>query len=92
MTKQTPNRVWKLLGVSGLYFREVVGWGLMLLGLQVFRICLKYLNFAAVIEGFVAATIGIVIFRSGLQLVKVSVAARVVRSESSATHLPGKAV
>lgn len=79
MTDKSPHRIWRLLRLSGLFARELVGWGFMLLGLNVFRISFQYLNYSAVIEGFIAAMIGFVLFRCGLQLVKVSVAARAFR-------------
>ena len=62
--------------MSGLFVREIIGWALMLLGLSVFRVSLQYLGAGLVIEGMIAAIIGIMPFRGGLQLVKVAVAAR----------------
>lgn len=81
MAETIRNRFWRVLRFSGLFARELVGWALILLGLNVFRISFQYLNYSAVIEGGIAAMIGFVLFRSGLQLVKVSVAARAFRAD-----------
>ena len=75
----TTKNVWKAARFAGLILREIVGWGLVLLGLNVFRYCFRYLDQALVVEGFVASIIGVMLFRGGLQLVKVAVAARALR-------------
>ena len=80
----TKKSFWRKLRFSGLVVREVIGWLLMLLGLYVFYICQLLLMRRAVVEGFAIAIIGIVIFRSGLQLVKVAVAARAFRADRRA--------
>ena len=72
---------WRVTRLTGLVVREVIGWVLLVSGLNVFRICFQYLNHALVIEGFIAAIIGVMLFRGGLQLVKVAVAARALRNE-----------
>ena len=69
-----PN--WQAPITLGLVAREVVGWLLCLLGLNVFRISFGYLEERQVVEAFVASLIGLFIFRGGMQLVKVAVAAR----------------
>lgn len=79
MTNKSSHRFWRILRLSGLFARELVGWALMLLGLNIFRISFQYLNYSAVIEGMIATAIGFILFRSGLQLVKVAVAARAFR-------------
>ena len=79
MTDKSTNQIWRLLRFSGLFARELVGWALMLAGLKVFWISVQYLNYSQIIEGFIIFMIGYVLFRSGLQLVKVSVAARAFR-------------
>jgi hypothetical protein len=71
--------IWKVWRVAGLFIRELVGWAFVLISLNIFRICFLYLNRAFVIEGAVAAIVGVMLFRGGLQLVKVAVAARAVR-------------
>ena len=69
---------------SGLVVREVVGWALLLYGLSMFRHSLRFLEQARVVEGFVSAIVGVMLFRGALQLIKVAVAARAFRNEPSA--------
>lgn len=64
----------------GILFREVVGWALVLGGLYVFATCFGFLSEGLVVEGMVTVTMGVVLFRGGLQLVKVAVAARALRN------------
>ena len=79
---KSPKLFRKFLQVFGLYIREIIGWALMGWGLYIFRneCLMRYLRLGLVIEGLITAIIGYVIFRGGLQLVKVSVAARSVRA------------
>jgi hypothetical protein len=60
-----------------IWLREVLGWILLGLGLAVFALC--YLAFIAnkrVIEAAPVAFIGFVVFRGGLHLLKVALAAK----------------
>lgn len=84
MENTTKKRVWRTARVSGLVVREIIGWILMLLGLEVFRNSMIYLSGSLVVEGFVITIMGVVIFRGGLQLVKVAVAARAFRADRAA--------
>lgn len=61
------------------WIREFFGWILILLGLFVFYLCLAVLLTPApqIIQSGPIALIGIIIFRGGIHLLKVSVAARV---------------
>ena len=77
------KKFWHTVRFTGIVLREVIGWILVLAGLNIFRICFDYLNQALVVEGFVVAVMGVVLFRGGLQLVKVAVAARALRFDSS---------
>lgn len=90
---QARKRFWRATRLTGLVLRELVGWGLLAAGLYVFRISFGYLDEALVVEGFVSAIIGVMLFRGGLQLVKVAVAARAIRHEPArfAEELPGSA-
>ena len=90
MSTRVRNWIWKTLRLSGLFVREIIGWVLMVLGLNVFRITFQYLNYAAVIEGFIAAMIGFFLFRGGLQLVKVAVAARALRADPRFRYARGR--
>jgi len=68
------------------WFRELAGWLLVLLGLYVFLICLNVLinrvntrgeHAPLLLESGPLTLIGIIIFRGGIHLLKVAVAARV---------------
>lgn len=83
---ETTKRFWRATRWSGLLLRELVGWGLLLVGLNTLRTSLQYLERAEVVEGFVSAAIGVMLFRGGLQLIKVAVAARAFRTNA----LPGQ--
>jgi hypothetical protein len=76
-----------------IWFREIAGWGLVLLGLIVFSQCFLFLNRTGVVRdangaerveyrpGYLEAgswsIVGIFLFRGGIHLLKVAVAARV---------------
>ncbi len=61
------------------WLRELAGWVLVLLGLYVFFICLVLLvnEPPRIIQTGPLTLIGIIIFRGGIHLLKVAVAARV---------------
>jgi hypothetical protein len=61
------------------WLREVAGWALVLLGLYVFYLCYLFLRDARLIETGSLVVIGIFVFRGGIQLLKVAVAARICR-------------
>ncbi len=59
--------------------REAAGWALVLLGLYVFYLCYLFLRDARLIETGSLVVIGVIVFRGGIQLLKVAVAARICR-------------
>jgi hypothetical protein len=62
------------------WVREIAGWLLVLLGLFVFYVCFAVLVLTEgpwLFEAIFLTVIGVVIFRSGIHLLKVAVAARV---------------
>jgi hypothetical protein len=59
------------------WIREIMGWVLVGLGLFVFYLCVVLLFNHAVIEVGPLFIIGIVVFRGGIHLLKVAVAARI---------------
>jgi hypothetical protein len=61
------------------WMREVAGWLLVLLGLFVFYICFAVLltDRPWLLEAIFLTVIGVVVYRSGIHLLKVAVAARV---------------
>jgi len=70
--------------MTGLVVYEIIGWLLVCLGLYVFRLSIvAYFNRALTIEGIVTVIMGVVLFRGGLQLVKVSVAARALGAKKT---------
>ena len=63
------------------WWREVAGWGLLLIGLLMFGACYLILlpnpGYPRIIEAGPLALIGIIVFRGGIHLLKVAVAARI---------------
>jgi hypothetical protein len=61
------------------WFRELAGWLLVAMGLYVFVVCLALLLHPqpGICEASGLSVIGIVVFRGGIHLLKVAVAARV---------------
>jgi hypothetical protein len=57
--------------------REFVGWLLLVAGLGVFLQVLIFLNRSRPVEAGVATVVGVFVFRGGIHLLKVAVAARV---------------
>lgn len=58
------------------WVREIVGWCLMLLGLLFFAWTVVFVNSRQVVEAAILASIGAIVFRSGIHLMKVAVAAQ----------------
>ena len=59
------------------YIREVIGWALMVLGLWLFYQSYVFLMNKMIIQSGPTVLMGIVVFRGGIHLLKVAVAARV---------------
>lgn len=59
----------------GYWIREVVGWLLIALGLWIFWLSIQLLRDGLILRGPPIALIGFVIFRGGVHLLKVAVAA-----------------
>lgn len=59
------------------WVREIVGWVLVALGLVMFFFAFGFLDAGLILEGGPLTLIGIIIFRGGIHLLKVAVAARV---------------
>jgi hypothetical protein len=61
------------------WFRELAGWGLVLLGLYILFISISIMlpPSSAIFEGPPIGILGAVVFRGGIHLLKVAVAARV---------------
>lgn len=61
----------------GYWIREAAGWLLIVLGLLMFGTVYEYCNSRAIFEAGILAVVGIFIFRGGIHLLKVAVAARI---------------
>jgi hypothetical protein len=59
------------------WVRELAGWILIGLGLFVFYLCFVFLMSNHIIEAGPLTLIGIIVFRGGIHLLKVAVAARI---------------
>ncbi|MFO0930048.1 MAG: hypothetical protein U0736_23995 [Gemmataceae bacterium] len=59
------------------YVREVAGWLLLLLGLLLFAYVYDFCERRAIFEAGILAVVGIFVFRGGIHLLKVAVAARI---------------
>jgi hypothetical protein len=85
------------------WIREVVGWLLIVLGLLVFFTCYRILTEGhSILEGSALALVGIIVFRGGIHLLKIAVAARICletqarleesRSVAPSGRMPGRGV
>jgi hypothetical protein len=72
------------------WWREVGGWVLIVLGLVVFYLCIRFLlgETHAILEAPTLAFIGFILFRGGIHLLKVAMAARIC---AQAPEQPGAA-
>ena len=78
------------------WMREILGWLLIVLGLLVFYLCLVSLfvprpgnpGIPGILEAPILSVIGVVIFRGGIHLLKVAVAARVCMATQAETRKP----
>ena len=72
------------------WIREILGWLLIIAGLYVFAICLAILLQPAprIFEAPILSVIGIVVFRGGIHLLKVAVAARVCMQTQTQVQKP----
>src|SRR5262245_10962405 len=59
------------------WFRELAGWALVGLGLFIFYLCYAMLSQRMIWEAGQWSIVGIIVFRGGIHLLKVAVAARV---------------
>ena len=74
------------LPTLGLWLREIVGWLLVALGLAILYSCLTLLEEKRIIEAGPVSIVGIIVFRGGIHLLKVAVAARICREAKERTR------
>ncbi|MSQ93244.1 MAG: hypothetical protein EXR98_01665 [Gemmataceae bacterium] len=73
------------------WFRELMGWVLVLLGLGIFYVCLAFLLVEGrILEAPVIAAIGVFVFRGGIHLLKVAVAARIAMQVAKGAAPPAR--
>jgi hypothetical protein len=72
------------------WIREILGWFLVGLGLFAFYMCVVLLFNHSIIEVGPLFVIGIVVFRGGIHLLKVAVAARICMEAQA--RMPGGAI
>ena len=76
------------------WIREIAGWALVLLGLYVLFICLVFLvnSPPRILTSGPLTLIGIIVFRGGIHLLKVAVAARVCLQVQDKIREPSRAM
>lgn len=74
------------------WIREIAGWFLVLVGLYLFAVCIDtLLNTNKILEMGPLTLIAIMVFRGGIHLLKVAVAARIcLHSTAPAAAISGK--
>jgi hypothetical protein len=73
------------------WFRELAGWLLVGIGLIVFYLCFDLLvNNHAILQTAPLVVIGIVVFRGGIHLLKVAVAARICHQAQERPAAPAR--
>jgi hypothetical protein len=75
------------------WIREIMGWLLVLAGLYLFVVCLAILLVpdARIFEAMILSLLGIFVFRGGIHLLKVAVAARIaMQTQAEIARPPAK--
>jgi len=67
--------------------REIAGWVLLVLGLGIFYLCFAFLAQQLVVQALPLTVIGIFVFRGGLHLLKIAVAAEVCLEAQDRTRV-----
>ena len=68
------------------WVREIAGWLLVLLGLGIFLVVYEYCERRWIFEGAVLGVVGIFVFRGGIHLLKVAIAARMCKQTQDQTY------
>lgn len=69
------------------WLREVAGWGMVVLGLFAFYACYAMLLAGQVVEAGAFTIVGIFVFRGGIHLLKMAVAAQVCLEAQKRTDM-----
>jgi hypothetical protein len=69
------------------WVREIAGWLLVLLGLGMFFVVYNFCSHRLIFEGGIVAVVGIFVFRGGIHLLKVAIAARVCMQTQEQVYL-----
>ena len=69
------------------WIREIAGWVLVLLALAIFFMVYDFCSQRWIFEGFILGVIGIFVFRGGIQLLKVAIAARLCKQTQEQVYL-----
>jgi len=62
-----------------MWLREVIGWVVLGVGVAAFAMCYLFLTNRWIVEAAILAFVAFVLFRGGMHLLKVAMAARAVR-------------
>jgi hypothetical protein len=73
--------------MTRFWSREIVGWVLLVLGLGIFYLCFAFLAQQLVVQALPLTVIGIFVFRGGLHLLKIAVAAQVCLEAQDRTRV-----
>ncbi len=69
------------------WIREAAGWLLVLLGLGIFFVVYQFCRAQLIFEGAILSVVGIFVFRGGIHLLKVAIAARVCMKTQEQIYL-----
>ena len=69
------------------WVREIAGWLLVLLGIGLFLVVYEYCERRWIFEAGIVAVVGIFVFRGGIHLLKVAIAARMCHKTQELAYL-----
>ena len=69
------------------WIREIAGWALVVLGLGLFLMVYEFCSRRWIFEGGILGVVGIFVFRGGIQLLKVAIAARMCKQTQEQVYL-----
>ena len=69
------------------WVREIAGWVLVLLGIGLFLVVYEYCERRWIFEAGIVAVVGIFVFRGGIHLLKVAIAARMCKQTQELAYV-----